>query len=439
MALSWFTPRLRKKDISAVVAEVLETDKKSVENSAESLRPRVLRCCARFSTPSTSLPHTSNDPVKPDTTPTPATPRWLCLFNQEEDLDNGVTDGKSLEPLSPIPPHSPESQSSRAGTRGTSIPASGHTMQSYEQEKPLILVTSASGRQGLSVVRHLLARGAYRVRALVRNLKTEQALNIRNCGAELALGDLNDYDSLARACRGIYGIFSVQLYGKGVSWQQGIEQGKRVVTAAKEAGVRHFVYSTPDDAAEAPATTVSEQRGELMARAAVERFAISSGLSVTIVNTSLYYENFADSMHWSVTKDNVLVISLPMGTRPFYLFSAEDVGGIVSKIFEKPEEYTGKAIGVAGDFLSGPQLVRVFMNVTGKAARYEEVSYNALRSSSFPGTAERAEMFRFFEETPMQRDIVASRMIYPQLNTWRKWLRKSAFTGPPPRDKMQGS
>eukprot|EP00741_Cyanophora_paradoxa_P012974 tig00020660_g12530.t1 len=293
---------------------------------------------------------------------------------------------------------------------------------------PLVLVAGATGRQGGSVCQHLLARGTFRVRAMSRNPNSPKAHFLRDCGAEVVFGDLENQESLSVAMRDAYGVFSAQLYGDGVSWEQGIEQGKRLVAVAKSLGVKHFVYSTLDDATEGSVSQASNANPE--ARAIVERYAITQGLSVTIINPSFYYENVLDPWHWRITADGVYVISLPMGQRPFYMFSVDDLGGIVAKVFERPDEYVGKAIGVAGDFLSGPQLVRVFMNVTGKAARYEEITYESLRTSGIPGASEKADIFRFFEEFPVQRDIVASRMIYPQLMTWRKWLRKSGYQGP---------
>ena len=63
-----------------------------------------------------------------------------------------------------------------------------------------ILVTGATGKVGSRLAKRL-ARGAYQVRALVRD--PDRAAELRDAQAELTKGDLLDKDSLAAAVRGI--------------------------------------------------------------------------------------------------------------------------------------------------------------------------------------------------------------------------------------------
>ncbi|GAB3641586.1 hypothetical protein GCM10027423_22220 [Spirosoma arcticum] len=65
---------------------------------------------------------------------------------------------------------------------------------------------------------------------------------LRQAGAELIVGDLNDPRSLSQVLQGCYGVFSMQGIQDGLDVE--IRQGKAVIDLAKAAGIRHFVYSS---------------------------------------------------------------------------------------------------------------------------------------------------------------------------------------------------
>lgn len=63
-----------------------------------------------------------------------------------------------------------------------------------------LLITGAAGRTGGYAARLLLERG-HRVRALVHRLD-ERAAQLRDSGAEVIVGDLNDIDAVRTAADG---------------------------------------------------------------------------------------------------------------------------------------------------------------------------------------------------------------------------------------------
>ena len=106
----------------------------------------------------------------------------------------------------------------------------------------LVLVAGAAGRQGGAVVRHLRSAG-WNLRALTRNPDSYAARKLAEQGIELAQGDLDDPGSLARAARGVYGIYSSQDFWT-VGAKREVQQGKNLADAGKKAGVEHLVYSS---------------------------------------------------------------------------------------------------------------------------------------------------------------------------------------------------
>ncbi|WP_445288863.1 NmrA family NAD(P)-binding protein [Variovorax atrisoli] len=98
---------------------------------------------------------------------------------------------------------------------------------------PRILVTGATGRLGQLLVPRLLARGA-RVRALTRH--PARANGLRAQGAETAVGDFDDGDSLRRALDGVSHLFLLSPITPTLAGQQ-----IAVIEAAAAAGVERIV------------------------------------------------------------------------------------------------------------------------------------------------------------------------------------------------------
>src|SRR5687768_16980235 len=107
-------------------------------------------------------------------------------------------------------------------------------------DKKTVLITGATGKQGGAVLRELAGKDFAR-RAMTRKPDSEAARALAKSGVEVVAGNLDDAASLQRALKGAWGVFAVQNTREaGVEGEE--EQGKRLATVAKEAGVQHFVY-----------------------------------------------------------------------------------------------------------------------------------------------------------------------------------------------------
>jgi len=106
--------------------------------------------------------------------------------------------------------------------------------------KKLIAVIGATGHQGGAVVRALQAGGQFKVRALSRNPDKH-----RDLADEVVEADLNRPETLAAAFKGAYGVFLVTT--SSLEGTDERKQGAAAVQAAKDAGVKHVVWSTLPD------------------------------------------------------------------------------------------------------------------------------------------------------------------------------------------------
>ena len=106
-----------------------------------------------------------------------------------------------------------------------------------------ILVVGATGRVGGAAVEILLQEG-FEVRALVR--RPEKGERLSAMGAELAVGDATAPDTLEDAVRGCSGVFSALAAGpdRGASEDVEYRGNMNLLSAARSAGVGHFVYSS---------------------------------------------------------------------------------------------------------------------------------------------------------------------------------------------------
>src|SRR5256885_15376897 len=106
--------------------------------------------------------------------------------------------------------------------------------------KKLIAVIGATGQQGGGVVRALKARGQFKVRALTRNPDKHREL-----ADEVVEADLDKPETLKAAFEGAHGVFLVTNFQEAGTNE--LKQATAAVRAAKDAGVKHFIWSTLPD------------------------------------------------------------------------------------------------------------------------------------------------------------------------------------------------
>jgi uncharacterized protein YbjT (DUF2867 family) len=168
-------------------------------------------------------------------------------------------------------------------------------------QKPFVLAVGAGGQFASLILPELKRRGV-RVRGLVRD--PARAAYARSLGAaEVAVGDLGDGASMAVALEGIEAVF----YIAPAALPNEAAVGRAVVGAAKEAGVRRFVFSS----------LIHPTLGELphhTAKIPVEDAVLNSGMEFCLLHPTMFFQNFARS--WpSVLETGVLAEPWSTDTR----------------------------------------------------------------------------------------------------------------------------
>jgi uncharacterized protein YbjT (DUF2867 family) len=279
-----------------------------------------------------------------------------------------------------------------------------------DKDKKTILVTGATGKQGGAVLRHLVNHG-WHVRVICRDPNKSSAQACTDMGVEVVKGDLDDRNSVLRAAKGTYGIYSVQAIEKGPEVE--FRQGKTLADVARECGVKHFVYSSVGGADRNTGVPYFDSKWQ------IEQHINSLKLPATIFRPVWFMDNFLIPQF----RSSILEGSLSLPLRPdkkLQMIAVDNIGGFVALAFEKPEQYIGKTYEIAGDELTLPQITQKLSRVIEHNVRYVEMPLEQMRASN-PGYA---KMFEWFNEYGYNADISKLRQMLPELLDFEAWLHK---------------
>jgi uncharacterized protein YbjT (DUF2867 family) len=280
-----------------------------------------------------------------------------------------------------------------------------------------VLVTGATGRQGGAVVRHMLPKG-WRLRALTRNTASLPAQELARQGVEVLRGDLEDPSSLQPAVQGAYGVYSVQDFW-AVGAKREIQQGMNLADAAKKANVKHFVYNSVGGAERSSGIDHWESKWQ------IEQHIRRLGLPATVLRPAAFMENYyIDQVEIGILKGK---LRDPIrGDKPYQTIAADDIGAFVALAFERPEEFIGLELEIAGSELTNVEAAQVFSRVLGKPVKFQRLPLALVRL--FLGK-EFYQMFRWFNEAGFKADIAGLRKRYPEvhLQTLEEWLRREGW------------
>jgi uncharacterized protein YbjT (DUF2867 family) len=256
--------------------------------------------------------------------------------------------------------------------------------------KKLIAVVGATGHQGGAVVRALQANSQFKVRALTRNPAEHPQL-----ADEVVLADLNRPETLKNAFAGAHGVFLVTNFREPDTDEH--KQALAAVHAAKDAGVRHFIWSTLPNV-----ETISGGKFHVphfTDKAKIDRIVSDAGFAHhTFVIAPFFYQNLIGVMAPQKQVDGAVGWALPLdpAKRVIHMGDINELGPIVVGAFAQPElAGHGEYLPLVGDFLSFNAIIAT-LSRQGHKLSFKQVPPE-LFASWFPGAKEIAEMLAYFE------------------------------------------
>jgi uncharacterized protein YbjT (DUF2867 family) len=307
-------------------------------------------------------------------------------------------------------------------------------------DKKIIAVLGATGAQGGGLVHAILndPNSIYKVSAITRNISSDKAINLAKLGAEVVTADMDDLESLKKAFDGVYGVFCVTNFWEHFSPEKEISQVNNIARAAKDAGVKHAIWSTLEDTRKwvplndnrMPTLKEKYKVPHFDAKGESNHFFTDYGVPTTFLLTSFYWDNFIYfGMGPKKGPDGKLGITFPMEDKKLPGIAAEDIGKCAYGIFKKGNEYIGKTVGIAGEHPTGAHMAGVLSKVLGKEIQYNSVPFEVYRGFGFPGADDLGNMFQFkhdFEDYFCGiRKLDEAKSLNPSLQNFETWAKNN--------------
>lgn len=235
-----------------------------------------------------------------------------------------------------------------------------------------VLVTGATGAQGKAAARALLAAG-HKVRALTRAPSSLDAQALAILGAEIAAGDFDDRASLAAACTGMTGLFSVQLPSPPDDPEREHRHGAALIGAARAAGIAVCVHTSVARADEEERFQgwregrwpLSYWRG----KSAVNALVRSAGFThATILKPAFMMDNFVlpKVAHMMPPLAQGRIVSAMAPDTRLDLIAAADIGIFAAAAFADPSRFAGADIPLAAESLTMADVAAIMTRIGGR-------------------------------------------------------------------------
>lgn len=241
-------------------------------------------------------------------------------------------------------------------------------------DESALLVTGAAGRTGGYAAQLLLERG-HRVRALVHRFD-DRAATLRDRGAEVVVGDLNDIVGVREAAEGARAAYFVYPISPGL-----LEATANFAQAAEEAGVTAVVNMSQ----------ISARRGAASDAARIhwlgERILDWSPIAATHLRPTYFAEWLTTFGAKGIRDEGVL--RLPFGNGRHAPITAEDQGRVIAAILEHPEEHADQVYPLFGAVeMTHYQIAEAISEALGRPVRYEPADIptwiESIKAQGFP-------------------------------------------------------
>lgn len=308
-------------------------------------------------------------------------------------------------------------------------------------QKKIIVVFGATGAQGGGLAHAILndPNSEFAVRAVTRDTNSEKAKALAAKGAEVVAADVDDMESMKRVLQGAYGAYFVTFFWAHFSPEKELAEAKNMAEAAKDAGLKHVIWSTLEDVRKyvplddnsMPTLHGKYKVPHFDGKGESDQYFIDAGVPVTFMLASYYWDNLIYfGMGPKRGADGKLAITFPMGNKKMAGIAAGDIGKCAYGIFRKGAELIGKRVGIAGEQLTCAAMAEALSKALGEEVTYNEITPEQYRGFGFPGADDLGNMFQFYrdfdEVCNSIRDVEFSKELNPELQSFEMWLAENA-------------
>src|SRR6201988_2954512 len=268
------------------------------------------------------------------------------------------------------------------------------------RQKLAVVATGGTGKQGGAVVKSLLERG-HVVRAITRSTDSAKARELANAGVALVRASLEDTAALTKALEGATSLFAMTTPFEGGT-QAETRQGISAADAAKAAGV-HLVFTSAGSANRQTGIPHFDSKYE------VEEHIAKISVRATILAPVYFMENLYFGKE-QLAKGIYAATLAP--TKTLAQIAVADIGAVAVRVLEDAASFTGKRFDIAGDELSGNDVVAILSRVTGRPFSYFQVPLDVIRQRM---GEDAVKMYEWFDRVGYTVERAALRREFPDV------------------------
>src|SRR5258708_19108167 len=186
-----------------------------------------------------------------------------------------------------------------------------------------------------------------------------------------------------------------------------------------KAGVEHFVYSSVGGVDRKSGIDHWESKWQ------VENYIRKLGLPATMIRPAAFMENYyIDQVEIGILKGKLM--DPIRADKPYQTIAADDIGAFAAPAFERPKDFIGLELEIAGSELNNLDAAKVFSRVLGKPVKFQKLPMPMVRLVL---GKEFYQMFRWFNSAGFKAEIAVLRHQYPEvhLHTLEEWLRSERW------------
>ena len=223
-----------------------------------------------------------------------------------------------------------------------------------------ILVTGATGHLGRDTIEYLLNKvSANEIAALARN--EEKSKVLREKGIDVRIGNYDDYDSLVKAFQNIDKLLLISSSEIGSRAAQHIN----AINAAKEAGVKHIVYTSfirQKDDPNSALWFIAKDHIE------TEEHLVNCGIPYTLFKNGFYMDMITDFIGENVLETQTVFLPAKEGKVNFAL--RKEIAEALANVLTS-EGHENKVYNIGGEVtVSFGEIADFLSEISGKKINY---------------------------------------------------------------------
>ena len=240
------------------------------------------------------------------------------------------------------------------------------------------LITGTTGNFGRVAAAHYLQQQSAAPLAILSRDASKVA-DLAAQGAEVRIGDYNDYDSLVKAFTGIDKL----LFVSSSDLENRLQHHKNVFNAAKEAGVNQVIFTS----FQYVSTAADSPNGLMPNYVESEAILTNSGLNYTILRNGIYMDLLTDFIGPAIKENHTLFA--PAGDTAATFTARKDMAEAAANVLLAADAYVNQTVDLINEeAVNFPAIAETLTAILGTKINYvdptDETYREALAGAGLP-------------------------------------------------------